>query len=328
MNKKPFIALAVCTSICVSAAITVIESMFSLASRRKSLLFKGEYKKREKELSKGYPDVVANILKKSEALRNLNLDTITIQSHDGLKLTGYWYPAENAQRTILLVHGWRSAWHLDFGAITPFLHQNGCNLLFIEQRSHGESEGQYISFGVLERFDILSWVTYLKKDMNHELPVYLFGISMGAATVLMASGLPLENQVKGIIADCGYTSADAIIRNVLSKKKRFPIDQALSITDHICEHHAGFKYEDYSTLNAMKSCRIPVLFIHGADDTFVPVEMTYQNYKACAAPKDLLIVRNCDHGMSYAVNPNAYEKRLFSFFTKYDKRPSEFFQKN
>ena len=261
-----------------------------------------------------------NLAKDIEVLRTTPMETVTVRSHDGLTLVGHWYPSTTPKRTVIMAHGWRGAWYRDFGMSADFMHDSGCNLLYIEQRSHGESEGKYISYGALERFDIQSWVDFLLSRNTDNLPIYLCGISMGASTVLMSTELPLKNHINGVIADCGFTSGDAILKDVISKSFRHaPISALFKITDITCKHHTGIAYGDCSTIPAMRNCIVPILFIHGENDNFVPVSMTYENYEACASPKDIFIVPKAGHGTSYAFDREGYEAKVLAFFGKYDK---------
>ena len=127
---------------------------------------------------------------------------VEVESHDGLRLIGHWYPAEQPKRILIAMHGWRSSWSKDFGVITPFWHDNGCSVLYAEQRGQGESEGEYMGFGMLERYDCLKWAQWASENNPDNLPIYLVGLSMGATTVLMASNLDLPENVRGIMADC------------------------------------------------------------------------------------------------------------------------------
>ena len=137
-----------------------------------------------------------------------SFECVSIQSRDNLRLVGYYLPCAGAERTVLLVHGWRGSWEGDMSPFGPFLQEQRCNLLFVDQRGHGASEGKYLGFGVLERYDCLAWVSYLQRREPAGMPIYLLGCSQGAATVLMASGFALPKQVRGIIADCGFQGAD------------------------------------------------------------------------------------------------------------------------
>ena len=133
-------------------------------------------------------------------------ETLHVVSYDGKLLSARFLPCDNARGTILLFHGYRSSALLDFGLEVEFLHKQGYNLLLCDQRAHGASQGRFLTFGVRERCDVLSWVTYLAQRLGPEHPMYLSGMSMGATTVLMASCFEFPANVRGIVADCGFTS--------------------------------------------------------------------------------------------------------------------------
>ena len=251
-------------------------------------------------------------------LKNTPHDTVYIHSFDGEKLVGHWFPCRNAKRVIVAMHGWRSSWDNDFGTIYPFLKKYHCSVLCAEQRGQGSSGGAYMGFGMLERFDCREWIKWVNEQAEEKLPVYLAGVSMGAATVLMTTGLELPGNVRGVIADCGFTSPDAIWRHVAKKNLHMSYGVRAGVLDSMCHKKIHLKTGDYSTLQAMKTCKIPVLFAHGTNDHFVPVEMTYENYEACAAPKRLLIVPGADHGMCYYMEKEKYEKMLLEFWQSFD----------
>ncbi|MBQ7094871.1 MAG: alpha/beta hydrolase [Clostridia bacterium] len=257
-------------------------------------------------------------LRKGEKqLRSLPTQKIEIKGADGIPLVGHWYPAKNPARTIIAMHGWRSSWARDFGLIASFWHKAGCNVLFAEQRGQGESGGEHMSFGLIERQDCLCWIQWVNQRMG-KFPLYLAGISMGAATVLMAADLGLPCNVKGIIADCGFTSPHAIWKHVSEKNLHLSYRLRGQLADHFCKKTLQVGANDFSTLDALCQSTIPILLIHGKEDHFVPVEMTYENYKACAGPKRMLIIPHADHGMSYYSAPDAYQKELLNFFATFD----------
>lgn len=292
------------------------ESLFSLAARRKSFLF--SILKAQKE-SLDDPEQAKRIQECRFALRQLPMKTLSIVSHDGITLTGHWLPASGTpRRTVILMHGWRSAWDVDFGPIASFLHENGCHLLFAEERGQGASEGRYITFGGLERRDIQSWVRALSQWELANLPLYLYGVSMGAAAVLMASVLPMNRHIHGIIADCGYTSPSAIMTAVLDRDSHLPSKLSYAAAARVFRRHSGMDPAQFSALEAMKTNTIPTLFIHGDADPLVPLSMTYENYRACRAPKDLLIVPGAVHAASAITAPEAYQQKLMAFFQSYD----------
>ena len=141
-------------------------------------------------------------------------ETLHVVSYDGKLLSARFLPCDNARGTILLFHGYRSSALLDFGLEVEFLHKQGYNLLLCDQRAHGASQGRFLTFGVRERYDVLSWVTYLAQRLGQEHPMYLSGMSMGATTVLMASCFEFPANVCGIVADCGFTSPWDVMKSV------------------------------------------------------------------------------------------------------------------
>ena len=229
-------------------------------------------------------------------------------------------PAEHPKRVLIAMHGWRSSWVNDFGLGVDFFLKSGCNVLFPEQRGHGSSGGDYMGFGLLERYDCLEWVKWIDQNVNPEprKPIYLCGISMGATSVLMASGLELPEHVHGVMADCGFTSPEAIWRQVVEKNFRLSYKGRQSTADKICRQKLNVGAAEVSTVDVLQKGHIPVLLIHGSDDHFVPVEMTYENYKACSAPKRLLIVPGAEHGLSYYIDPVNYQRACLEFWTDFD----------
>lgn len=254
----------------------------------------------------------------AQRLKSAGSETVEIEAADGTKLVGHWLRTENAKRTMVAMHGWRSSWDADFGMVADFLHSSGCNVLFAEQRGQGESGGDYMGFGLLERYDCLDWVRWVNANTDSALPIYLVGLSMGASTVLMAAGLELPENVRGIIADCGFTSADAIWRHVVKSKLHLAYGPRSVVANDLCRRKIQIGAKDYSTTDALALGRVPVLLIHGTDDHFVPVEMTYENYKACTGPKRILIIPGADHGLSYWVDKSSYELAVKSFWSEFD----------
>lgn len=259
----------------------------------------------------------------SEKLQNSGCEEVEIINQDGIHLIGHWHPCENPKRIIIAMHGWRSSWSRDFGIIADFWKDSGCSVLYAEQRGQGSSEGEYMGFGMLERYDCLEWIKWVNEHTGGNLPVYLGGASMGATTVLMAAGLELPENVHGIVADCGFTSPHAIWKHVVENNLHMPYGLYSPVANDLCKKKIHVGTKEYSAVDAMQKCKVPVLFIHGTDDQFVPVEMTYENYKACAAPKHLFVVPGADHGMSYYTDKVGYEKCLLDFFAAYDTANQE-----
>lgn len=297
----------------VSCAIT--KQLVRIALDREAPKSLGKAKER---LTGGSMDAefAAELASYTETLENRNCELVEITSHDGERLVGHWYPCEKAERIIVAMHGWRSYWAKDFGAIAEFWRKNRCSVLYAEQRGQHNSGGAYMGFGLIERYDCLDWVHYVNEKFDESLPVYLAGLSMGATTVLMAAGLELPENVCGIIADCGFTSPHAIWKHVVKNNMHLSYRRLrIAVANAYCKQKIQMGANEYSTVKAMQQCSVPVLFIHGTDDHFVPVEMTYENYKACTAPKYLHIVPGAEHGMSYFVDRAGYEEAVKAFWS-------------
>ncbi len=255
-------------------------------------------------------------------------EEVSITSFDGLKLVGRWYCPEGAKRAIVLFHGWRSSWLNDFGQMAEFLGNGDNALLFVDQRSQCGSEGDYMTFGLLERFDCLSWANKANELGASELPMYLMGVSMCASTVMMAANLDLPSNVKGIIADCGFTTPQDEWEHISNSNLHIPyLSTIRSMAEMISDTKFEFSQYECSTVDTLKQAKAPLLFIHGTEDTFVPIEMTYRNYQACSTKKTLLVVPGAKHADSYNTDKATYEKALLAFWQENDQ-PKFAFQLN
>ena len=243
-----------------------------------------------------------------------------IDSFDGTHLVAHIHRAAHPKRIIVAMHGWRSSWTHDFSVISPFFWDNDSTVLYAEQRGQGMSEGAFMGFGMIERHDCVAWTNYAREHLGADLPIYLVGISMGASTVLMASGdEKLPPNVRGIIADCGFTSAKEIWRHVSTDSLHLAFDGPIEKeATALCKKWLSMEPDAYSTLDAMAVCKTPILFIHGKNDGFVPCFMSEENYAACQAPKRILLVDGADHGLSYIVDRAAYEAAVLDFWQTYD----------
>lgn len=238
-------------------------------------------------------------------------------SEDFKSLNGWLIPCENAKGTVLMFHGWRSSWKLDFSSVFSFYHDQGYNLLIVDQRGHGLSQGMFITFGVKESRDVVQWATYAAQLMGEEHPLFLTGISMGATSVLMAADEEIPANVRGIIADCGFSSAydefEYLCRRI---GKKLPARFLLGLMDLFTKIFAGFGLKEKSTLTAMQFTRYPVLFIHGTKDYFVPCHMTQQAYDSCTGEKELVLVEGAGHGMSYLVEEERVSAAVKAFLKR------------
>ena len=243
---------------------------------------------------------------------------VYLRSFDGLRLHARLYETPGAKGTILLFHGYRSSWVIDFSIVIPYYVSLGYDLLIADERAHGWSEGTYITFGVRERRDVQTWAEYAALHFGPERPLILGGLSMGAATVLMASELPLPPSVRGVIADCGFSSPYEIMKSVLrAHMKWLPAAPLLALLDGFTRLFAGFSLHEASAAEAAAKTKLPILFIHGTDDHFVPHAMTQTAYDACTSPKQLVLVDGAGHGCSYLVDRARVQAALRSFLSEH-----------
>lgn len=242
------------------------------------------------------------------------MESVTIKSRDGLTLHAKYFPAEvPSRRTVLLFHGYRSSRN-DFSCIVPVYHDFGLNILLVDQRTHGESEGKFVTLGILERFDCIDWIDYINSRDDRPDDIFLGGVSMGTSTVLMAAGLGLPENVRGITADCGFTTPNDILIKIMKKNLKIPKFPMLQIMNFICKAFAGFDMKASSAISAVKKNTVPILFIHSYDDDFVPYEMSVEMQKASLAPSRLISVSGAPHGASYLQKPEFCKQCLLSFF--------------
>lgn len=259
------------------------------------------------------------ITPRKEALLARPHEIITLRARDGLRLKASYFPCgQPTDRIVLACHGYTSKGVSDYAALSHFYLNAGYDMLIPDLRAHGESEGAYYGFGILDRYDCLAWIHLIVSRFGTEKKIALHGTSMGAATVLMTSGFRhLPDSVRCIVSDCAFTSPYDVFTHILKRDYHLPPFPVMQINDLLCRRKAGYGFRDYSTVQAMQANTRPVLFIHGSEDNFVPTRMSYENYDACAAPKELLIVQNAGHGASYYENTALYEEKLSGFLAKY-----------
>lgn len=252
---------------------------------------------------------------------NQVLEDYEITNEKGYRLKGYLLPAEKETDVyVFCSHGYRGNGRLEFQNMAKFYHDKGYNIFIVDHQAAGDSDGTYIGFGYHECSDCFRWLDFMRNEFGKDIQIILHGVSMGCATVTMMSGNDrLPANVKFTVADCGYTSAkDEFMHNAASVKiAAMPIMAAANMFNKLV---SGYEFKDANPLEAVKSARVPMLFIHGSIDNFVPTKMVYELYNNCSAPdKDLLIVEGAAHTESYPVNSDAYEAKINSFAEKYIK---------
>lgn len=249
---------------------------------------------------------------KERWISNTEIEPAEIVSEDGLTLKGdIFWSNKDSHKWLLAVHGYTTN-RKYMQKIASFYGINGYNVLTPDLRSHGESEGIYIGMGWLDRKDVAKWAEYIVQ-LDSDAEIILHGLSMGAATVMMCSAEDLPANVKGIVEDCGYTSVWDIFADELRYLYNLPKFPFLHASNVVANLRAGYDLKEASALEQIKNSKLPILFIHGSEDTMVYPDMAYKLYESCRAPKQLLIVEGAGHAESYLINPELYFNTIFEF---------------
>ena len=249
-----------------------------------------------------------------EFIKNSEHTRYETVSFDGLKLSARHYDRKS-NNTIILFHGYRSSAAHDFSCAVEMYYNMGFNILLVDQRSHGLSEGKLITFGVKESRDVITWIDFLNAKFSPR-KIVLSGLSMGATTVLLSLKYEMPKNVKCVIADCGFTSPVDIIKKVA--KQGFKIDASfyIPIMDFMCKIFGKFSIKNVSTVDAIKNTDMPILLIHGTNDNFVPCEMSKTAFESANEHSKLLLVDGADHGISFLVDTKRVVQELNDFLNK------------
>ncbi|WP_159885907.1 alpha/beta hydrolase [Paenibacillus puerhi] len=303
--------LAIVFAVILLAVLAVSFYFYRIAIARTDKSFLA----RNRDLLTEEPSLVTEAL---DWLDTQPLEQVTIRSDDGLQLQAYYLAAPAASSpTAILVHGY-SGHARQNAAFARFYHEQlGFHVLMPDNRGHGASEGPVIGFGWLDRKDQLRWIDYVLQRSGPQTEVLLHGISMGGATVLMTSGEALPPQVKAVISDCAYTSVRDQLAYQLKRMYHLPSFPFLSSTSLLTKLLAGYSFREASAVNQVRHAKVPILFIHGTGDTFVPFAMVHALYENCASEKELYIVPGAGHGMAYRTDTDGYRQAMEQFIGKH-----------
>lgn len=250
------------------------------------------------------------IAERKEYMLSQPHEDVWITSQDGLKLHGTFFARGERKRVVLAFHGYTSEGMKDYIGLSGYYLKRGFSMLLLDARAHGQSEGDYIGFGCLDRGDVWKWLKWIMENCGEDVEVILHGTSMGASAVLMASGLNLPPQVKGIVADCGFTSPKEVFTHVLHSMYHMPAFPIIQIADVMNRKRAGYGMDECNAAREVKKSKTPTLFIHGTKDTFVPSSMCEKMYENCRAKKWKLLVEGAAHAESYYKDTERYEQAL------------------
>ncbi|MBE6718472.1 MAG: alpha/beta hydrolase [Ruminococcaceae bacterium] len=237
---------------------------------------------------------------------------VTVRSKDGLILSGYEYINNVSAKWIICIHGY-SGNASNMAIYMDHFIRLGHNVLSVDLRGHGRSEGKYYGLGYLDQYDIAQWIDYTKQKSPHS-QVILFGISMGGATALMSSAYASE-EVSFVVTDSVPTDFMSMFTRILYGKLGFLTPLVIDIISLYCRIFAGYWLKDASPISIVSEIEVPTLFIHGQADGFVPVTMGNKLYDKCVAPKQKLIIENADHTGAVHINPELYWNTIEAFLT-------------
>ena len=323
MKKKLGLMIASALTAVPAANITAAMCMFNTSIVRSNISL-GQTQGLAGVNWSAYSDRIADM---EMLLSERRTGEYNISSFDGLRLYGQYFSADGGssaggdgavKRIAVCFHGYTSFGGGNNSAAAGFFLENGFDVLLPDLRAHGNSEGEYVGFGCLDRYDGLEWIKllqnkYRKADREGRLEIYLYGVSMGGATVCMMSGLELPGCVKGIISDCAFTSPEAMFSLVLKNKYHLPPAPVMLAANLISQKYAGYALNKCSSDKEVRKAKTPMLFIHGSGDRFIPESMCHTIYESCASEKDMLIIDGAAHAEAYYKDTEAYENKLREF---------------
>lgn len=247
-----------------------------------------------------------------------DFDEWTMHSYDGLDLKGYYLEAEQpTNKVVVMAHGYLGN-AMDMGLYGQYYYEQlGYNIFMADARGHGDSEGDYIGFGWDDRLDYVDWVNRIIEKYGDDTEIIMHGVSMGAATVLMASGEELPDNVKAIVADSPYTSVKDLFSYQMKRMFHIPAFPILPSTSAVTKMKAGYSLSEASALDQVKKADVPILYIHGNVDTFVPTKMTKKLYENTNSEAEMITVDDAGHGEAFVTAKEKYIEKLNEFLDKY-----------
>lgn len=279
------------------------------------------------KISEGDPEVSAGWGRYSDELKagmdrlkSLEGEDIYMESFDGLKLYAKLCShGEKPKGIVILSHGYRSSPYKDFSVSGDLLFREGYDLLIVSQRAQGKSEGRYICFGQNEAKDIAAWSRLMEERYSAEVPIYLSGVSMGATTVMLAMGEDISPRVRAVVADCGFSSAEEIVKHMIRKVLHLPAFPLYELVDRAFRRKTGCTFSR-STVPVLAESALPLLLVHGKADGFVYPWMSEANYEASAAAtadKQLLMIEGANHAQSFLTEPETVGRAVLDFLAEH-----------
>ena len=313
MNKKLLALFGVTAGAAALTLHTYLDIMY------KETIPKGPMKRLQEAMDNGDMDALGKYTDKSnEWNRKQKCENIDLTNKRGEVLKGYFYPAENESKLFcVFAHGYRADHNGDPANFIRYYHEKGYNFFSCDHTAAGRSDGDFVGFDYFESQDMLEWLDYLIGRFGEDIKIVLHGVSMGGATVCkMADKVP--EQVKIIVADCPYTSAQdefiAVAKSVGINKTAPAIFKGFNELNKWIAHYDLLETD---VRDNVKNSKVPMLFVHGADDDFVPTRMGVELCDICRNDKDIYLVANAKHAESIVKDTEGYLNKLSEFIDKY-----------
>lgn len=279
-----------------------------------------DYLKRDKALNITYtPEKYREVVANQNWWEAQVPEDLWRRSTDDLALHASFIAAkEQSKLFVLLAHGYTSKGK-DMAYFAKYYSESfDANVLAPDARGHGKSAGDYFGMGWLDRLDYLGWIEYLIQTYGEDIQIILHGQSMGAASLMMMVGEPLPKQVKFLVEDCGYTGVYELFGYQLWRKYKIPGFLLLPFANIVTRIKNGFSLKEASSVRQLKKTQLPIIFVHGAEDTFVPTEMMQKLYAAVQGAKIAIVIEGAGHGEAFDYDKEDKIKKAISvFYSKY-----------